>query len=717
MFKILKHLKGSWPSVLLILLLLVGQAVCDLALPQYTSDVVDVGIQQGGIAEVAPVELRAATMDALTLFMQGEDAQTVLAAYAVNAAGNYVLQAKDRETLDTLNRLFTLPMVILSQGQASGPLNVEMLLQAKAAGLLKEESAAAMREQAAAMAQGMPESMLSQRALSFVKAEYEALGMDMGRLQTNYLLLSGLKMLGVTLLMVVFAVLSGLLAARVSAKVGMDLRGRVFQRVVSFSSADMDKFSTASLITRSTNDVQQVQMTSVMLLRMLLYAPIIGIGGVLKVLQTNTGMGWLIFVAVLTILTLIFVLFQVAMPKFKRMQTLVDRINLIAREILTGLSVIRAFGRERHENGRFSVANTDLMRTQLFTNRAMAFMMPMMMLIMNGLTLAIVWFGAKNIDLGNLQVGDMMAFMTYAMQIVMAFLMLSMMSIFLPRASVAAGRIDEVLHTASSISDRPGAESFAGRRWEGVVAFEDVSFRYPNAEADVLSHIDFTARPGQITAIIGSTGSGKSTLLNLVPRFFDVTGGRVTLDGADIRDIPQKTLREQLGYVPQKGVLFSGTIESNLKYGGDTVTDEDMRWAADIAQASSFIEEKQENYRDPIAQGGSNVSGGQRQRLAIARAIAKKPKVLLFDDSFSALDYKTDAALRRALHERVRGATVLIVAQRISTVLHAEQIVVLDEGRMAGLGTHAELMESCRAYQEIARSQLSEEELKGGKSA
>ena len=562
---------------------------------------------------------------------------------------------------------------------------------------------------------GVSDTMLDQTAILFVQQEYAATGVDLNQLQQSYLISTGAKMLGLTLLMIVMAILASLLASRVAATVGMELRGQVFRKVISFSNAEIDRFSTASLITRSTNDIQQVQMVMVLLLRMVIYAPILGIGGVIQVASTGTGMGWIIALAVGIILVVVAVLMRVAMPKFKIMQTMVYRLNLVSRETLTGLSVIRAFSREKYEEERFEGANRDLMRTQLFTNRTMSMMMPLMMLIMNGICVLIVWAGAHGIDLGTMQVGDMMAFITYTMQIVMSFLLIAVVSIMLPRAGVSASRIQEVLDTPISIQDpeEKKNQDQAVADWKGEVTFEDVSFRYPDAQADVLEHISFTAKPGQTTAIIGSTGSGKSTLLNLIPRFFDVSYGRITIDGVDIRRLSQHKLHELMGYVPQKGVLFSGDITSNLKFGGEDISDFDMVQAARIAQAESFIDEKPEGYKTPIAQGGSNVSGGQKQRLSIARALAKKPKIVLFDDSFSALDYKTDVALRRALSEELTDVTVIIVAQRISTILHAQQIIVLDEGKVAGIGDHETLMRTCPTYQEIARSQLSESELGG----
>lgn len=684
MLKLLGYLKQCKTSVVVIILLLVVQAYCDLALPQYTSDIVDVGIQQGGIAYAAPEWMREETYNRLISLMTNEEAALVDSHYEQVGDGTYERTTDKKEDLESLNQAFRMPMVMLSSIPEG-------------------------------MGGDMSDSMLDQKAIFFVKGEYEAMGKNLSGIQTNYLLLSGAKMLGFTLLMMLSSILVGLLAARAAAGIGKNLRKRVFGRVLSFSSGEMHQFSTASLITRSTNDIQQVQMVSVMLLRMIIYAPILGIGGVIKVMGTRTGMAWIIVVAVAVIMAVVLVLVNIAMPKFKKMQELVDRLNLVSREILTGIPVIRAFSREKFEEKRFDGANTDLMKTQLFTNRVMNFMMPSMMLIMNCITVMIVWFGAKGIDVGNLQVGDMMAFMTYTMQIVMSFLMLTMVSVMLPRAGVAADRIEEVLGTEPSIHDKEAVRDGEMKDCRGVLRFEDVSFRYPGADDDALEHISFTAEPGKTTAIIGSTGCGKSTLINLIPRFYDVTAGRITLDGIDIRELSQHRLREVLGLVPQKGILFSGTIASNIKLAGEEwVSDERMTEAAQTAQATEFIDEKPEKYESPVAQGGTNVSGGQKQRLAIARAIAKNPKVYLFDDSFSALDYKTDSLLRKALKEKSADATVLIVAQRISTILHAEQILVLDEGRIAGAGTHEELMAGCSAYQEIARSQLSESELKGG---
>ena len=680
MFKIMKYLGEFKASAAAVILLLILQAYCDLSLPSYTSDIVDVGIEQGGIENAVPEIMRAETLEGIC-FLSDEDA-LIRENYRLNEDGNYELQAEEPETIEKLDEAMRGAIVALyQQGE-----NTEEL----------------------------SDIMASQMAVMFVRAEYEALGVDLNAIQTRYLLTTGGKMLLMTVLMMTASIAVGFLAARVSAGIGMRLRGRVFRKVVSFSHAELDRFSTASLITRSTNDIQQIQMVAVMLLRMVCYAPILGVGGIIKVIHTRTGMGWIIIVAVIFILGLVGTLMKIAMPKFKLMQTLVDKMNLVSREILTGVPVIRAFSREKHEEERFDKANHELMATQIFTNRVMTFMMPVMMLIMNAIAVAIVWFGSKGIDMGNLQIGDMMAFITYSMQIVMSFLMLTMISVMLPRAGVAAERIEEILHTEPTVLDKEQVrdEELSGK---GIVAFENVNFRYPGAEEDALSDISFVAEPGKTTAVIGSTGCGKSTMLHLIPRFYDVTGGRITIDGIDIRELSQKKLRSLMGFVPPKGVLFSGTIASNIKFAGEErISDEMMKEAAEIAQAQEFIESKKEAFESPVAQGGTNVSGGQKQRLSIARAIAGRPKIFLFDDSFSALDYKTDAVLRKALHEKLSDATVVIVAQRISTILHADQIIVLDDGRIAGIGKHEKLLQTCEAYQEIAKSQLSETELKGG---
>lgn len=711
MGKIFKYLWEFKGMVVGIVLLLIVQAFCDLSLPQYTSDIVDIGIQQGGIEHVSLDEMRQETYDALQLFLTEEEAAVMAEGYELNEDGNYELNVTDKEQRQQLDEILGMPLVVLSNMQESGEITPDAIKQMLDSGMMTKEQILTKVDQIKEQMGDMSDSIIRQKAVLTVKAEYEALGWDMGDYQMQYLLKTGGKMLGITVVMMAAAILAGFLASYTSAKVGRNLRSRIFQKVVSFSHTEMDQFSTASLITRSTNDIQQIQMVCVMLLRMVLYAPILGIGGVIKVAGTRTGMSWVILVAVATIMVLVLVLMKVAMPKFKKMQILVDKLNLVSREILTGVPVIRAFSREKHEEERFAKANHDLMSTQLFTNRVMTFMMPTMMLIMNGITVLIVWVGAHGIDLGNLQVGDMMAFITYTMQIVMSFLMITMVSVMLPRAGVAANRIDEVLQVEPVIMDKKETRDESKEEWNGVVAFEDVSFRYPGAKEDALEHISFTAEPGKTTAIIGSTGCGKSTLLHLIPRFYDVTEGRVTIDGIDIRDLSQHKLRSLLGFVPQKGVLFSGDIASNIKFAGEHVSDEEMVEAAEIAQAMEFIEQKEDKFESAIAQGGTNVSGGQKQRLSIARAIARQPKVFLFDDSFSALDYKTDAVLRKSLHEKTADATVIIVAQRISTILHADQIIVLEDGKVAGMGTHEELLTSCETYLEIARSQLSEAEL------
>ena len=737
MGKIFKQLARHWAACLAVVALLFVQAYCDLSLPDYTSKIVDTGIQQGGIESPLPETVRQSTLDALSLLMGEEDADALQNAYGYYLQDNGVLKLRSDLTdaeRTALEEAVTTPDIVLYMAAAQNA-NVSAGDEAEAmTAAPTAEDLDAVCAQFAAMAQmpGFSREMIQQQLASameqvdettlssmasqatlLVSLEYEAQGV-FHDVQMAYLFRVGGQMLALTLLMVVVAILVGLIASRVSASIGRELRRETFSSVIHFSNAEIENFSTASLITRTTNDIQQVQFTCVILLRMVAYAPILGIGGVMHVTQGNTGLAWIIVLDVAALLLLITVLMSVAMPKFKIMQTLVDKLNLVSREILTGVMPVRAFSRESFEEKRFDAASRELMGTQLFTNRAMVAMMPFMTLIMNGTSLLIVWFGGKAMDAGNMQVGEMIAFITYTMQIVMSFLMLAMVAVMLPRAGVAADRIDEVCRTKASIHDpdaaaaKPALEKNA---WDGVVRFEDVSFRFPGADSDALEHISFTANPGETTAIIGSTGCGKSSLLNLIPRFYDVTGGRVTIDGIDVREMPQEQLHSLLGYVPQKGVLFSGTIESNLKFGGAQITDADMKKAASIAQATEFIDAKPEGYASPIAQGGSNVSGGQKQRLSIARAIAKEPKIYLFDDSFSALDYKTDVTLRRALKEETDNATVIIVAQRISTVLHANQILVLDDGRLVGKGTHAQLMATCPEYQEIARSQLSQKEL------
>ena len=762
MGKIFKNMIPYWKPLILVLLLLFVQAWCDLSLPAYTSDIIDVGIQNQGIAHILPEALTQEEYEKAELLMTDDEAAVWEESYTLNGSV-YERNVTGEDRLEELDDTFLVPLLMNYQmsameeatfkklmaeqmhtdesaldgmtiEQIGASMGVELstfekemqdedgntmtvtcvdmrdLLQAMASGgMLEKDQLLSMRGELDSMLDAMGSSLVKSMGVAYAAGCDAAAGVDVEAIQKAYLWKAGLKMVGMALIMGLATVLVGFIGARIGAGIGRDLRGKIFKRVVSFSNAEMDRFSTASLITRSTNDIQQIQMTCAILIRMVAYAPILGIGGILKVLQTGAGMGWIIVLAVLVILGYVMVLMAVAMPRFKLMQKLVDRINLVAREILTGLSVIRAFGREKKEEQRFDDANRDLTKTMLFTNRVMTFMMPGMMMIMNVLSVGIVWVGAHKIDAGTMQVGAMTAFITYAMMIVMSFLMLTMMSIMLPRAAVAADRIDEVIQTESSIHDAKEPEKVTTHN--GVVKFSHVNFKYPGAEEDVLHDIDFTAEPGQTTAIIGSTGCGKSTLVNLIPRLYDVTDGSITLDGKDIRNITMSDLRDEIGFVPQKGVLFSGTIASNLRFGKDDATDEEIKKAAEIAQATEFIEAKDDKYESAIAQGGSNVSGGQKQRLAIARAIAKDPKIFIFDDSFSALDLKTDAALRKALAENVKDSTVIIVAQRISTILHAEQILVLDDGKIVGKGTHEELLKSCEVYQQIAKSQLSAKEL------
>ena len=757
MGKIFKQLARHWAACLAVVALLFVQAYCDLSLPYYTSRIVDTGIQQGGIESPLPETVRQSTLDALSLLMGEEDADALQNAYGYYLQDDGVLKLRSDLTdaeRTALEEAVTTPDIVLYMAaaqNANAPAGQNAAAMAPLSGYQSEDETAgaetetmtaaptaedldAVCAQFAAMAQmpGFSREMIQQQLASameqvdettlssmasqatlLVSLEYEAQGVSHD-VQMAYLFRVGGQMLALTLLMVVVAILVGLIASRVSASIGRELRRETFSSVIHFSNAEIENFSTASLITRTTNDIQQVQFTCVILLRMVAYAPILGIGGVMHVTQGNTGLAWIIVLDVAALLLLITVLMSIAMPRFKIMQTLVDKLNLVSREILTGVMPVRAFSRESFEEKRFDAASRELMGTQLFTNRAMVAMMPFMTLIMNGTSLLIVWFGGKAMDAGNMQVGEMIAFITYTMLIVMSFLMLAMVAVMLPRAGVAADRIDEVCRTKASIHDPDAATAkpaLEKKDWDGVVRFEDVSFRFPGADSDALEHISFTANPGETTAIIGSTGCGKSSLLNLIPRFYDVTGGRVTIDGIDVREMPQEQLHSLLGYVPQKGILFSGTIESNLKFGGAQITDAGMKKAASIAQATEFIDAKPEGYASPIAQGGSNVSGGQKQRLSIARAIAKEPKIYLFDDSFSALDYKTDVTLRRALKEETDNATVIIVAQRISTVLHANQILVLDDGRLVGNGTQKKNKDTCPEYQEIARSQLSQKEL------
>jgi len=761
MGKLFKNLKPYWSSVLLILVLLVVQAFCDLSLPQYTSDIIDTGIQNSGVEHILPEQITAEEFENAQLFMTESEKQKWQNAYD-GEQRKESLSGKDLDELDSdllVPVLLNYQMSMMSEDsfremlaqQQTDPnaaaqmeqMTVEELGAAmgvelqpfqrteedsdgnsstvtcvdvrpvfaamQQSGQLNEDTVTQMRSQLEDMLDTMGDSLVQSMGVAYaVQCDKDA-GLDIDKIQTSYLWRTGSKMMAMAFAMMAAAICVCYVASRVGAGVGRDLRGKVFSRVMQFSSAEMDQFSTASLITRSTNDIQQVQMVTAIFLRMLLYAPILGIGGVLKVVNTGAGMGWVIVLAVLVILGIVGVLMAIAMPKFQKMQVLVDKVNLVSREILTGLSVIRAFGREKTEEERFDKANRDLTKTNLFVNRVMTFMMPVMMLIMYSLTILIVWVGSHRIDGGSMQVGSMTAFITYAMMIVMSFLMLTMMSVMLPRGSVAAKRIDEVLQTKTSVQETAQPKHLQDSK--GVLTFDHVCFRYPHAEEDALTDLCFTAKPNQTTAIIGSTGCGKSTLVNLIPRLYDVTAGSITLDGVELRDLPLEELRQQIGFVPQKGVLFSGTIASNLRFGNPDASDAEVQQAAEIAQAMEFIQEKPDRFDSTIAQGGTNVSGGQKQRLTIARAIAKHPKVFVFDDSFSALDLKTDAALRKALGEQVQDSTMIIVAQRISTILHADQILVLEEGKIVGKGTHEELLKNCEVYQQIAKSQLSPSEL------
>lgn len=763
MKKIFKNMLPYWKSIILIVAVLVIQAYCDLALPTYTADIIDVGIQNKGIEHILPQEMTAEEYENAQLFMTKEEKQIWASSYEATQHDTYERSVTDKDTLDELDSEFVIPLILnyqmsqmeedqfkemlatqtgqdvsvyeqMSLEQIGQMLGTELSVSEKEveqddgstqtvncvdvrpifeameeAGQLDESVVLSMRTSMEDMVETMGDSMLTSTGAAYAAACDEDAGLDLAQIQTAYLWKKGLQMAGLAAVMMAAAIFVSYLASKVGAGVGRSLRGRLYEKVMHFSNAEMEHFSTASLITRSTNDVQQIQMVTAVFLRMLAYAPIIGIGGIIKVVQTKAGMGWLIVVAVIVIFAFVMILMGAAMPKFKKMQEKVDDVNLVSREILTGLSVIRAFRREDKEEERFDGVNRELTRTMLFTNRVMTLMMPGMMLIMYALTVAIVWVAAKKIDLGVMQVGSMTAFITYAMLIVMAFLMLTAMSVMLPRAGVAADRIDEVLNMDISIKE--AEEPKHVEKTSGILKFNHVDFNYPGSKELAICDIDFTANPGQTTAIIGSTGCGKSTIVNLIPRLYDVTEGSITLDGTDIRELSMKDLRQQIGFVPQKGVLFSGTIASNLRFGNKDASDAQVRQAAQIAQAEDFIEEKSEKYDAPIAQGGTNVSGGQKQRLAIARAIAKHPKIFVFDDSFSALDLKTDAKLRKALSNTVQDSTVIIVAQRISTILHADQILVLNEGRIVGKGTHEELMKNCTVYQEIAKSQMSAKEL------
>ena len=744
MLNLLKHLKPFVGSMIIAIAFLFVQAICDLSLPDYMSNIVNVGIQQGGVENAVPKVIKSSEMEKLFIFMKDDEKKVVEENYTLLDKNNlnqdeynkylkdypelknesiYKLDTKKEENLDKLNDIFGKPMIIVSMLELQGVSAVPGIDNTVPQGvdlstvdpfemlkMMPQEKIDSMLSNVDEKLENMPDSMITQAATSYVKEQYKEVGINTDRLQSNYVIIAGVKMVGIALISMLATVIVSFIAARVGAALGRNLRKDVFNKVVGFSNTEFDKFSTASLITRTTNDIQQIIMLVVMGLRIVFYAPILGVGGVIKVINTGASMGWVIGVAVISILLLVIVLFSFAMPKFKSVQKLVDRLNLVTRESLTGMLVIRAFSTQKYEEEKFEVANKNLTRTNLFVNRIMTVMMPLMMFIMNAITLLIVWVGAHRIDEGIMQVGTMMAFMQYTMQIIMAFLMISMVSVILPRAMVSAQRVSEVLNVDVAIKDTEKLQAFNPEE-KGTIEFKNVSFRYPGADEDVISNVSFKAFPGETTAFIGSTGSGKSTLINLIPRFYDATEGEILIDGVNIKSVSQHDLREKIGFIPQKGLLFSGTIESNLKYGGDHISDEDMIKASEIAQAMEFINSKEEGFSTEIAQGGTNVSGGQKQRLAIARAIAKKPEVFIFDDSFSALDFKTDARLRKAINTELKESTLLIVAQRISTIMNANQIIVLDEGKVVGKGTHKELMENCEVYQQIALSQLSKEEL------
>lgn len=713
MFKVLKNLKESWISVITIVLLLIVQAAGDLTLPDYTSKIVNVGIQNGGIENVAPEVIRKSEMENMLIFTEEDD--KILASYEEISKDNldsaeYEKLVKKYPALEN-ESLYKIKKISSSEQDELDSLMAKPLMMLSVTKQMPKGQLDQMLETVNQKIDDMQESILEQAAIQEVKNEYKAIGMNTDSIQNQYIIMAGLKMLGISLIIMISAISIMCLSARVAARLAKTLREKVFKKVLRFSNKEFSEYSTASLITRSTNDIQQIQGLIAILFRVLVYAPIIGIGGFLRVLnQSDNSMAWIIGVAIIAILFVVATLFIIAMPRFKKLQQLIDKLNLVAREILTGLPVIRAFNTEKKEEKRFDKANMDLTKTNLFVNRAMSFMMPTLMLIMNGISLLIVWVGAHGIDNGTMQVGNMMAFIQYTMQIVMSFLMISMVSIMLPRASVSANRINEIIETDEAIKDSKEPKKLNPNK-KGLVEFKNVSFRYPDSDEEVLSDISFTAEPGKTTAIIGSTGSGKSTIVNLIPRFYDITSGNLLIDGVDIKDISNKDLRKIIGFVPQKGILFSGTIESNIKYGNPSMSDEQMIEAAQIAQATEFIESKPEKYQEPIAQGGSNVSGGQKQRLSIARAIAIDPEILVFDDSFSALDFKTDSILRAELAKKTQDKTVIIVAQRINTILNADQIIVLEDGKVVGKGTHEELIKTNETYKQIALSQLSAEEL------
>lgn len=717
--QIIKNLKPYWKSVLIIVLLLIVQAYCDLALPDYTSKLIDTGIQNYGIDHCSPLQIPEKAYTIIKGFMDEDDVTVWEKYYEQSDDGIYRMTDDGKDHIDEIDQACMEPMMMYyypyTMVDSDEDNQLKQMLAASGMTLdelpheMWSQMGTQMKQMIDSMRDSMGDDMMMSSAITCTRTCYDSMDYNYKDIQMSYLKRVGVEMILMTLLMVASAVLTGLVAARVAAGVGCDLRESIFKRVISFSDAEINRFSTASLITRSTNDVQQIQMVTVMLLRMVLYAPVLAVGGIIKVVESGASMGWVIVVAVAGILVVLGVLMAIALPKFKIMQDLVDRVNLVSREILTGIPVIRAFGREKFEEERFDKANKDLTKTSLFVNRVMTFMMPVLMFIMYAVTILIEWVAAHRIDSGELQVGSMTAFITYTMMIIMSFLMIGMLSVMLPRAGVAADRIKEVIDTESTICDKPDCKKLEAVK--GVVRYEHVSFAYPGADEDVLTDLDFEARPGETTAIIGSTGCGKSSLVQLMPRFYDVTGGKITIDGTDIRDVSIESLRENIGYVPQKGVLFSGTIASNIRFGAEDASDEQMKKAAAIAQATDFIEEKDKQYDSSISQGGTNVSGGQKQRLAIARAVARNAKIYIFDDSFSALDFKTDVAVRKALREDMTDSTVFIVAQRVSTILHADQILVLDEGKIVGKGTHKELMENCPVYEQIARSQLSEKEI------
>lgn len=717
--QIIKNLKPYWKSVLIIVLLLIVQAYCDLALPDYTSKLIDTGIQNYGIDHCSPLQIPEKAYTIIKGFMDEDDVTVWEKYYEQSDDGIYHMTDDGKDHIDEIDQACMEPMMMYyypyTMVDSDEDNQLKQMLAASGMTLdelppeMWSQMGTQMKQMIDSMRDSMGDDMMMSSAITCTRTCYDSMDYNYKDIQMSYLKRVGVEMILMTLLMVASAILTGLVAARVAAGVGCDLRESIFKRVISFSDAEINRFSTASLITRSTNDVQQIQMVTVMLLRMVLYAPVLAVGGIIKVVESGASMGWVIVVAVAGILVVLGVLMAIALPKFKIMQDLVDRVNLVSREILTGIPVIRAFGREKFEEERFDKVNKDLTKTSLFVNRVMTFMMPVLMFIMYAVTILIEWVAAHRIDSGELQVGSMTAFITYTMMIIMSFLMIGMLSVMLPRAGVAADRIKKVIDTESTICDKPDCKKLEAVK--GVVRYEHVSFAYPGADEDVLTDLDFEARPGETTAIIGSTGCGKSSLVQLMPRFYDVTGGKITIDGTDIRDVSIESLRENIGYVPQKGVLFSGTIASNIRFGAEDASDEQMKKAAAIAQATDFIEEKDKQYDSSISQGGTNVSGGQKQRLAIARAVARNAKIYIFDDSFSALDFKTDVAVRKALREDMTDSTVFIVAQRVSTILHADQILVLDEGKIVGKGTHKELMENCPVYEQIARSQLSEKEI------